>query len=112
MAADDLERLSEQAQQALEAHHWPDASAALEQLAKAAPSVPEVHANLGLAYYFQGRPKEALASFERALRLNPTMPQATIMSGICEAELGRDREAVAILEPAFHGPADPEIGRL
>ena len=40
VAADDLERLSEQAQQALEAHRWPDASAALEQLAKAAPSVP------------------------------------------------------------------------
>src|SRR5450755_1413183 len=112
LAATDLERLSEQAQQALEAHHWSDASAALEQLAKAAPSVPEVHANLGLAYYFQGRPAESLASFERALHLNPKMPQAVIMSGICQAELGRDQEAVAILDPAFHGTSDPEIGRL
>ena len=112
VAATDLERLSEQAQQALEAHHWPDASAALEQLAKAAPAVPEVHANLGLAYYFQGRAAEALASFERALHLNPKMPQAVVMSGICQAELGRDQEAVAILDPAFHGPSDPEIGRL
>jgi tetratricopeptide (TPR) repeat protein len=112
-AATDVEQLSEQAQQALEAHHWPDASRALEQLAKLAPAVPEVHANLGLAYYFQGRSSEALASFERALHLNPQMPQAVIMSGICQAELGRDEAAIAILDPAFRSPSqDVEIGRL
>ena len=112
-AATDVEQLSEQAQQALEAHHWPDASRALEQLAKLAPDVPEVHANLGLAYYFQGRSSEALASFERALHLNPQMPQAVIMSGICQAELGRDEAAIAILDPAFRSPSqDVEIGRL
>lgn len=111
-AETDIERLSEQAQQALEAHHWPDAAAVLEQLAKLTPAVPEVHANLGLAYYFEGLPDRALASFERALHLNPKMPQAAVMSGICKAELGRDKEAIAILDPAFHATSDPEIGRL
>jgi tetratricopeptide (TPR) repeat protein len=111
-AASDIERLSDQAQQALNAHHWPDASSVLEQLAKLAPDVPEVHANLGLAYYFQGHAAQALASFERALHLNAKMPQAAIMSGICQAELGHHQEAIAILDPAFASPSDPEIGRL
>ncbi|HLK21526.1 MAG TPA: tetratricopeptide repeat protein [Bryobacteraceae bacterium] len=112
LAASDADRLSDQAQQALNAHHWADASSALEQLAKLAPDVPEVYANLGLAYYFQGRATQALASFQRALHLNPEMPQATIMSGICQAELGHHREAIAILDPAFRSPTDPQIGRL
>lgn len=111
-AASDIERLSDRAQQALNAHHWSDASSALEQLAKLAPEVPEVHANLGLAYYFQGHAAQALRSFERALHLNPKMPQAAIMSGICQAELGHHQEAIAILDPAFGSPSDQEIGRL
>ena len=112
IAASDVERLSDQAQQALNAHHWTDASSALEQLAKLAPDVPEVYANLGLAYYFQGRAAQALASFKRALHLNPEMPQATIMSGICQGELGHHPEAIAILDPAFRSPTDSQIGRL
>src|ERR1700730_14594236 len=52
----ETERLSEQAKRALDAQHWPEAAAALEKLAKLAPTVPEVHANLGMAYYSQGRP--------------------------------------------------------
>jgi tetratricopeptide (TPR) repeat protein len=112
LAETDIERLSEQAQQALEAHHWADAVIALERLAKLTPAVPEVHANLGLAYYFEGQPEHALRSFELALHLNPKMPQAAVMSGICKAELGRDAEAIAILDPAFRETSDPEVGRL
>lgn len=112
LAASDTDRLSDQAQQALNAHHWADASSALEQLAKLAPDVPEVYANLGLAYYFQGRAAQALASFQKALHLNSEMPQATIMSGICHAELGHHREAITILDSAFRSPLDAQIGRL
>jgi tetratricopeptide (TPR) repeat protein len=105
-------RLSEQAQDALEAHQWKEASTALEKLATLVPADPQVHANLGLAYYFEGRPSQALAAFSRALALRPQMPQARVMTGICQAELGRDAEAVAILAPAFRKPSDSEIGRL
>jgi len=49
-------RLSEQAQDAMEAHQWQEASTALEKLATLVPADPQVHANLGLAYYFEGRP--------------------------------------------------------
>jgi tetratricopeptide (TPR) repeat protein len=108
----ETERLSEQAKRALEAQHWPQAAAALEKLAKLAPMVPEVHANLGMAYYFQGHPNEALASFDRALKLQPQLPQARLMAGICQAELGRSLEAVAVLAPAFRKTSGAEIEHL
>jgi tetratricopeptide (TPR) repeat protein len=112
ISAADTERLSAEAKAALEARQWPEAAAALEKLAKFIPQVAEVNANLGLAYYFEGRPSQALASFERALKIKPEISQAEVMVGICEAELGRDIEAIAILAPAFRKPSDPEIGRL
>jgi predicted Zn-dependent protease len=108
----EADQLSEQAKRALAAQHWAEAAAALEKLAHLAPTVPEVHANLGMAYYFQGRPDEALASFDRALKLKPKIPQVRIMAGICQAELGRNREAITVLAPAFRKPSDQEIGRL
>ena len=112
ISAPDTERLSAEAKVALESRQWPEAAAALEKLAKLNPRVAEVHANLGLAYYFEGRPSQALASFERALKIKPEISQAEVMVGICEAELGRNMEAIAILAPAFRKPSDPEIGRL
>jgi tetratricopeptide (TPR) repeat protein len=111
-SASDTERLSTEAKRALESRQWPEAAVALEKLAKLNPKVAEVHANLGLAYYFEGRPSQALASFERARKLRPGISQADVMVGICEAELGRNMEAIAILAPAFRKPFDPDLGRL
>jgi hypothetical protein len=63
-----LDRYSADAERAMAAHDWPAAAKALQQLARQAPGVPEVHANLGLAYYRKtwfrsggGVPKSALA---------------------------------------------------
>ena len=52
----DLDRYSDQARQALAAKKWAEAAQALEHLTQLAPNVPEAHANLGLAYFFEGRP--------------------------------------------------------
>ena len=46
------------------ARDWAAATKALQQLAKLAPAVPEVHANLGLAYYSQNLIAEAAAEFD------------------------------------------------
>jgi tetratricopeptide (TPR) repeat protein len=108
----DRDRLAGQAQSALSAKDWPNAAAALEQLARLEPSIPEVHANLGLAYYSAGRYPDAERAFERALKLNPKMAQARVLLGICKAELGRNEDAVRMLEPAFRQPPEPDIGRL
>ena len=106
------EELSRAAQQALAAKDWPAAAQALEKLAQFDPSVAEVHANLGLAYYSLSRIADAAAAFERALRLDPRMQQARVLLGLCDAELNRSDEAVKILEPAFAHPPDEELGRL
>lgn len=112
MPTPDTAQLSSDAKSALEAGEWLKAAAALEQLAKLSPKVAEVHANLGLAYYFLGRPSQAMDSFVRALKLKPELPQAKVMIGICQAELGHNTEAIAILAPAFRKPFDPKIDRL
>src|SRR5262249_414232 len=77
-----------------------------------APSVPQVHAQLGLALFFEGRSADALRAFERARKLEPALPQVQVMIGLCDAELGRYQEAVAILAPAFDQPPDLETARL
>ena len=112
MLPHDTAQLSSYAKSALEAGEWLTAAAALEQLAQVSPKVAEVHANLGLAYYFLGRPSQAMDSFARAIKLKPELPQAKVMIGICQAELGHNTEAIAILAPAFRKPFDPKIDRL
>jgi tetratricopeptide (TPR) repeat protein len=108
----DLTRYSDQAREALASKKWDVAVKALDHLAKLAPSVPEVQANLGIALFFEGRASEALAAFDRARKLKPAMPQVDLMVALCQAELGRHREAVAVLAPAFEHPPDSETGRL
>lgn len=108
----EMDRYSDQARQALAAKKWGEAVQALEPLSRLAPEVPEVHANLGLAYFFEGRPAQALDSFERARNLNPRLPQVDAMIGLSEAELGRCAEAIGILTQAFDHPSDEDTGRL
>ena len=109
---DDADSLAVRARQAMTDRNWPEAAQALERLAAIAPAVAEVHANLGMAYYFQGRPAEALVSFEKARKLNPRIAQGDLMIGLCKAELGNNHEAVNLLVPAFRNPPDAGMGRL
>ncbi|MFN7994395.1 MAG: tetratricopeptide repeat protein [Bryobacteraceae bacterium] len=111
-SSDELERLSDQARAALASKNWEQAAQALQKLARLAPTVPQVYANLGLALFFEGKSSEALVAFEKARKLNPDLPQVSTMIGLCDAELGRYPEAVAILAPAFEHPPDEETGRL
>ena len=108
----EIERYSRQAEQAMAAKDWPEATKALEKLAELAPGVAEVQGNLGMAYYSQNRILEAAGAFRRALKINPQMEQANLLLGICWAELGRNQDAVSILEPAFQHAPNVEMARL
>src|SRR5713226_38318 len=77
-----IERYSADAEQAMAARDWPAATKALQQLAKLAPAVPEVHANLGLAYYSRNLVAEAATEFEKALSLNAGISRASWMLGL------------------------------
>lgn len=108
----EIERYSQEAERALGKKNLAKAVVALEKLAQLTPDVAEVHGNLGMVYYTQGRFGEAAAALQRALKLNSRMTNAELMLGICFAELGRNKQAVPILEPAFRDPPDSQIGRL
>src|SRR5947207_10044916 len=108
----EIEATSKQAQEAMAAKDWAVAVKSLEKLAGLAPGVSEVQANLGLAYYSDGRILEASKAFERALKLNPKMTQAETMLGLCYAELGRNQQAIVILASALRHPSDKQMGRL
>src|SRR5579864_4108940 len=100
LAADEaaLQRYSEEARKAMAAQDWPAAVKALSELARLAPDVPEVHANLGLAYYSQNLVGQAAAEFAKALALNPDDARAGFMLGLCDAELGNNPAAIKLLE--------------
>jgi tetratricopeptide (TPR) repeat protein len=108
----ELDRYSDDARQALAGKKWDQAVQALEHLARLAPEVPEVHANLGLAYFSEGKPAEALASFQRARKLNPQLPHVEVMIGLCEADLGRCAESISVLAAGFDHSSDEDSGRL
>ena len=107
-----LERYSAEAEKAMAARDWPAAGKALQNLARLAPGVPEVHANLGLAYYSQNLVSQAAAEFEKALSINPKIARAGWMLGLCDAELGRNEAAIKLLEPAWRHPPDQASARL
>lgn len=58
--------------------------------------VAEIHFNLGIVYYAQGRFREALASHRRAAEIKPAFPEAHASAGSALAALGQwDEAAVA-----------------
>jgi len=108
----EMDRYSDLAREALAAKKWDQAARALEHLTQLAPQIPQVHANLGFAYYSEGRPAEALASFERARELDPQLPQVEAMIGICKANLGQCQSAIDILKPVFERSSSQDTRRL
>lgn len=106
-----IRRYSEEAEQAMKEKNSAAAEESLEKLAQLTPNSPEVHANLGFTYFYDGNYDKATDAFKRALQLNPAMPEAKLMLGMCYAHTGRIKEAIPILEPAFRQPPNTEVGR-
>jgi tetratricopeptide (TPR) repeat protein len=105
------DRIARHAQAAQQAQREGDFATAIREfttLSRLVPEVAEVHSNLGVAYYFHKRRKEALAAFEKALRLKPDLTSALIFSGIANYELSHPAQAIESLERAVElNPSDP-----
>jgi len=106
-----IRRYSQEAERAMAAKDLKAAAAALEKLVRLTPEAPEVHANLGMVYYTDGRYPEAATAFQRAVQLNPKIPNGTLMLALCNVELGNWEQARSTLESAFRNPPSKEIGR-
>src|ERR1700704_6867096 len=68
-----VEQLSADGQNALAAGNYQAAEQAFEKLRKLEPAVAEVHANLGLIYFQQGKFEEAVPALRQALKLKPSL---------------------------------------
>ena len=77
-------------------------------LVRQLPDVAEAHSNLGVAYFFNRQPAEAIAAFDKALALKPDLVPALLFSGIAHHDLSHTAKAIERLEAAVKlSPADP-----
>ena len=109
-AQDDQSRIARHARAAQQAQREGDFATAIREftiLSRLLPDVADVHSNLGVAYYFHKRPREALAAFDKALQLKPDLVSALIFSGIANYDLSDPAQAIGLLERAVKlSPSD------
>jgi protein O-GlcNAc transferase len=107
-ATNEIARHAEAAKQAQARGDFATAIQELTALARLLPERADVQSNLGLAYFFDNQPKEALVAFEKALEIDPDLVSALIFSGIAHQTLSRPARAIPLLERAVAlAPADP-----
>jgi tetratricopeptide (TPR) repeat protein len=110
--SDSLQRLYQQAQQAMAQEHYAEAEQLYEKLSKLDPGTAEVHANLGLLYFEERKFDLAVTALRQALKLKPSLTKSENLLAMSLAELGRYSEALPGLEKGFHRYSDPEIKRM
>ena len=90
--------------------------AAAEQHLSAAlkidPSLAEVHANLGLAYYADHQYPQAIGEFQEALRRDRALETAKSFLPLSMAAMGNCAEALPGLEREFASNSDPKLRRV
>ncbi|MGH9852684.1 MAG: tetratricopeptide repeat protein, partial [Blastocatellia bacterium] len=67
-----IQRLAQEGARALAERRYGDAEQAYEKLRLLSPHTAEIHAQLGLAYFQQGKFAQAAPAFQQALKLKPT----------------------------------------
>jgi len=107
-----LQHYSQEGQRALAEKRYPDAERAYEKLVNLNPGIAELHANLGLIYFQDGKYKQAVPALLQALKLKPSLPNAQYFLAMSLSELGRYGEALPALEKGFKGADDPGLRRL
>jgi tetratricopeptide (TPR) repeat protein len=107
-----VEQYSAEGQRALAAGNYSAAEQALEKLRDLEPGVAEVHANLGLIYFQQGKFEQAVPALRHALKIKPSLTKSDSLLAMSLSELGHYSEALPGLEKGFHRSSDPEIKRM
>lgn len=84
----------------------------LSRALKADPDLPEVRANLGLAYYADGKYAEAIAAFRAALKQSPSLQVPQTFLPLSLAAVNQCDQAVPGLRRGFAGNADIKLRRV
>jgi tetratricopeptide (TPR) repeat protein len=87
------QQYSDAGQKALATGNYPAAERAYEKLRDLEPGIAEVHANLGLIYFEEGKFDQAIPEFEHALKLKPSLAKTEILRTMSLSEINRYREA-------------------
>jgi len=103
--------LAREAQDALNREDWQSAVRDYEKLVKASPNRAEFHAKLGMAYFFSGRPQDAIPSFRAALKLDPTATGARDLLAASLAQTGQCQEALPQLKKSIARVSDKNLKR-
>ena len=96
----------EAARQAHAEGDLPLATAEYEKVLRATPEIPEMHSNLGVVYYLQGRYADALERFDDALTRKPDLFVALLFSGMSHVRMRGYKKAVPRLEKALSQQSD------
>src|SRR5215831_16940241 len=107
-----VEQYSTEGQSALAAGNYAAAERAFEKLLTLEPGVAEVHANLGLIYFQEGKFEEAVPALRQALKLKPSLTKSDSLLAMSLSELGHYSEALPGLEKGFRRSSDPEMRRM
>jgi tetratricopeptide (TPR) repeat protein len=107
-----LQLYAGEADRALAEGRYVDAQKVYETLRQLTPSVGEVHARLGLAFFQQGKYNEAIAPLREALRLKPELPNIDVLLGMSLSELGHFEEGLPAVVKAFSETTDPALRRM
>jgi tetratricopeptide (TPR) repeat protein len=105
-------KISEAAMNAMRSGDYSGAAAGFEKLTQIAPGVAEFHANLGMATYWAGRPRDAIAPCRKALKLKPSLASARYFLALSLAEAGECQEAFPYLESDLKRAPDLQLKRL
>jgi len=108
----EVARLATAATEALRKQDYATAIQNLEKATHLAPDVAEFQADLGMAYYWAGRPKDAIGPCQRAVKLKPSLAFACYFLDISLAEGGQCKEALPLLEKDYGRADDPHLKRF
>ena len=106
-----IQRWAQEGARALAERRYGDAEQAYEKLRNLSPGAAEIHAQLGLAYFQQGKFAQAATTFRQALKLKPTLPNLDVLLAMSLCELGKYEEALPALQKGFKRSTDAELKR-
>lgn len=102
----------QQGMDALEHSNFAAAEEHLSRALQADPSLSEVRANLGLAYYADRKYSQAIEAFQLAVKENPSLQIPQTFQPLSLAALNRCEEALPGLRREFISNADTKLRRV
>jgi tetratricopeptide (TPR) repeat protein len=107
--ADELRAHFKKALELTQSGQLDQAEAAYKEILTKAPSIPEVHYNLGYLYTQKKDWAAAEAAFQKALELKPDYSEATVALAKVYQDSGQVDKAAELMNKTSEGSSDPKV---